>query len=143
MAALTTVLTNYQALMNGLVGVKGAGYPPESINQFPFAVAYPGAGEWSLIGAGWIEGFIDLIGEIHLTRQNLPKAVEAAMPYYERFHNALGADPTLGGAIQTLHGQDRPVQVAFGRLEWTSDKGRVELHIGWRFTIRAKIHSTL
>lgn len=143
MASLTTVITNYQTILSNLTGMKGAGLPPESINQFPFGIAYPGAGEWSLIGGAWSEDFVDIIGEIHLSRQNLPKAIAAAVPYYELHRNALASNPTLSGAVQTLHGQDRAIQVAFGRLEWTSDRGKPEVHIGWRFTIRVKIHSDL
>lgn len=143
MASLTTVIANVQTILADLTGMKGAGIPPESINQFPFGVAYPGAGEWTLIGAAWSEDFVDIIAEIHLSRQNLPRAIETAMPYYERFRNALASDPTLGGAVQTIHGQGRPIAAAFGRLEWTSNKGKADVHIGWRFTIRVKIHSDL
>jgi len=144
MASLTTAIAAMQALAGDIVGVKGAPtYPPESINQFPFAVTYPGFGEWELMGAAWSQDFHELITEIHLSRVNLPTAVSAALPYYERFRNALAADPTLGGAVLTIHGQDQPIRYEFGFLDWTSNKGRPEKHIGWRFKIRVKIHSTL
>jgi hypothetical protein len=96
-----------------------------------------------MYGAAWSEDFHNVYAEIHLTRGNLAAAVAAAMPFYERFRNALANDPTLGGAIHTIHGQEQAVTYEFGNLPWTSSKGKPEQHIGWRFIVRLKMSSTL
>jgi hypothetical protein len=144
MATLDQAMQELSDLVGGLSGMKATpDYPPESMNQFPFGVVYPASGEWGLYGAAWSIDFHELIVEIHLTRGILPTAVAAAMPFYERFRNALGNDPTLGGTVQTIHGLDRPIRYEFGLLNWAGKRGQPETHIGWRFRLTVKLHSTL
>jgi hypothetical protein len=139
MATLNDAVLAFHDLLAGLPAVRAsAEYPPEAMGQFPFAMVYPGAGVFWLMGNAWSQDFHTLIGEVHLSRANLATAVKASLPIYEQVRNALANNPTLGGVVDTIHGEDEPVRYQFGLLTWNDEK-----HIGWRFTIRVKINSAL
>jgi hypothetical protein len=125
-------IARVQAIALGLSGMKEApDYPPESVNQFPFAVTYYRTGEITM-EAGWMKAVYTLFCELHFARQVLPLAVAKAMPYHNTMLAALQADPTLNGTVSTVVS---PVLTTFGVLEYG---GPENIHIGWRFTITVK-----
>jgi hypothetical protein len=139
MATLDDAVQALQALLAALPGVRAStNYPPEAMGQFPFAVAYPASGSFWVMGAAWSQDFHNIIAEVHLSRGLLPITVQTAMPLYEQVRNALALNPTLGGVVDTIHGEEQAVTYRFGRLEWADEK-----HIGWQFTIRVKLSSNL
>lgn len=110
-------------------------YPPESINQFPFAVAYPANGRILGVSAQFRRELHTVFVEFHCARTILPTAVEQAITYLTGFPPLLTADPTLGGAVQTvLMDADQPITYEFGRLNWNGIDT-----IGIRFRVTLKL----
>ncbi len=105
--------------------------PPEAMNQFPFAVTYPGDVA-ATPAAGWYDGTFTIITEIHWTRQNLPTAVRQSVDAWNAFVLKIVNDLTLGGntlGVNELRGK-------FGFLQWGDQK---DVHIGWRFELDVQI----
>jgi len=131
---LASAIAAVQTKAGALSGIKAAPTnPPESANQFPFAVSYPRTGRAEFASAGWANYFHTLFCEIHISRQLLPQAIATALPYAELLPSAIMADPTLGGTVNEV----REVRYTFGRLEW----GGVDT-IGFRFEIDVKLNLT-
>jgi len=109
--------------------------PPEGNAGFPFSVCYPNSGvthgESSLARRDLVELYLD----VHLSRQNLPLNVQAALSFWEAFPDYLIEDPTLGGTVDTINlGKDGGIRFIFGNMTYAS----VET-IGFRFTIPVKL----
>jgi len=135
MMALSDAIGEVQSIVGALSGIKGApDNPPESINQFPFSLCYAYRGEWQRM-SDWKKGLHTIVCEIHFSRQNLPKAIEMAMPYAESVPNALLGNPTLNGTVDTIYDQ---ITYEFGFLPWG---GQNDVHIGFRFEIKVKMQS--
>lgn len=125
-------IARIQTIARNLAGmVEAPEYVPESVNQFPFAMTYYRQGNTTLM-IGWRKGLHTVFCEIHIARQILPRALETAMPFYERFMAALEDDPTLGGTVSTIVS---PVNHTFGWIEFGSQDNK---HVGWRFEITFK-----
>ena len=105
--------------------------PPESINQFPFAVTFPGDVD-ATPAAGWYDGKFTIVTEIHWTRQNLPTAVKQSVNAWNSFVLRICNDLTLGGNVLGLDA----VRGKFGFLQWADQK---EAHIGWHFEFDVRI----
>lgn len=124
-------IARIQVLARRLDGIREAPeYAPESVNQFPFAVAYYRQGDTTLM-SGYRKGLHTLACNIFVARQLLPAAIRQAMPFYERFLAALEADPTLDGTVSTIVW---PVRHTFGWIEW-GEKAQL---LGWQFEITVK-----
>lgn len=130
-AAITAIQNVWLALaVDGQPAVKAApAAPTEAMNQFPFAVTYPARARVTPM-AGWTKSVATLYSEFHMGRSILPRNVEVAIAYYEPFLDALRADLTLAGTVDTIVGD---VRAEFGYLEWADEK-----HVGWRFEIDIK-----
>jgi hypothetical protein len=123
--ALRDALARLQFHAGTLPGVKEAPVdPPESANQFPFAVSFVTAGSWHVESQDFSHALITFATEIHVARTNLPRDIQIALPLFEGFLRALLKDQTLNGNVDTIG----TVTFAFGRLEY----GGIET-IGWRF----------
>lgn len=115
-----------------LSGVKQApDYPPESMSQFPFGLAYLRDGN-ATFEAGWIKDVYTIVCELHFARQVLPADIAKAMPYNRLMLTALHGDPTLNGTVDTIIS---PVEWRFGLLTYGAD---VDRHLGWRWAITVK-----
>ncbi len=137
--SLSGAIARLQYHAGSLSGIKEApAAPPESANEFPFAVAYPARGNW-FNPAGWAKGLHTIFVEIHCARGILPTAVTQALAYVESFPNAVMNDPTLNSTVDTiiLSEEDGGIPYTFGRLEW----GGVQT-IGMRFEVTVKIQSS-
>jgi hypothetical protein len=131
-SSLSGAIAGIQDLVLTISGIKAApDNPPESINQFPFAVTYPGE-VTADPEAGWYDGKFTIVTEIHWTRQNLPTAVAQSIDAWNSFVLKICNDLTLGG--NTL-GVDE-IRGKFGFLQWADQK---EAHIGWHFEIDVQI----
>lgn len=128
-------IARIQAIVRGLDGVQEAPeYAPESVNQYPFGIAYYEAGETTLMG-GWRKGLHTLAVNIFVARQLLPASLRQAMPFYERFMAAIEADPTLGGTVSTVVS---PVKHSFGWIAYGGENNKL---LGWRFQVTVKQES--
>lgn len=133
-------VSKLQALALSMDGIKSApDFPPESINVYPFSVAYPASGRIAVPSFGLEKGLHTVFVEIHCNRTLLPKAVEQATNYLVQYPKLLASDPTLGGEVDTIQFSDsNPLTYEFGRLEWNTIPT-----VGVRFTITFKLHETL
>lgn len=124
-------IADLQTTWLAISGVKSAPTdPPEMANQFPFAVTYENNGKLAQWSAVFGHELATINSELHLTRQNLPSAVSAAMGYRDSFLRAVMADPTLGGNVSTT----TDISWEFARLDY----GDVQT-IGYRFSIGVKV----
>jgi hypothetical protein len=108
--------------------------PPEQASVFPFSVCYPDSGQFTLNQVGWSTDLHKLILEIHYAQTLLAPVIHKAVTQMPLIVQALFADPTWGGAIDTISG---PVEYLFGELEYGSKKT-----IGTQLTIPIKIQTT-
>lgn len=131
---MTTVLGAVQAIQDVAITVTGIkqapDYPPEQINEFPFALCYPGSGSFGDGPAGSRLGLHTIILEIHTARGQLPYAVAAVIGYGDAVTAALLSDRTLARAVDCING---PITYTFGPLGWGGQDT-----IGWRFSIPVK-----
>lgn len=135
MATLLDSIHYVQSTVGAIPGISSApDAPPESINQFPFALTYSSRGTLERM-SDWTKGLHTIVCEIHFSRQNLPRAIEQAMPYLELFINAIWSDPTLGATVSTIKDA---IRYEFGFLPWG---GASDVHIGFRFEIDVKIEN--
>lgn len=128
---LWKAVAQLQDWAGSMPGIKEApDEPPETANQFPFAISYAREGEFGLQSKGWGIGLHDLVTEIHFSRQSLPAAVKQAMPYLETWLDFFIADPKVGGFVDTVE----TIEYEFGQLEYGNTQT-----LGWVFTTRAKL----
>lgn len=126
-----TQLAVIQAIQDTVITVTGIreapDYPPEQVSDFPFAVAFPAEGDhnFGVVGERMFLG--DIVLEIHVSRVDLPTAVENSIGFGDTIPDALMADPTLNGTCDTFE----KIHQSFGALNW----GEIQT-IGYRFTIR-------
>lgn len=133
--ALSDAIVEVQNIVGAISGIKAApDNPPESINQYPFALSYAYQGTWERM-SDWKKGIHVIVCEVHFSRQNLPKAIALAMPYCESIPNALLGNPTLNGTVDTIFEQ---ITYNFGFLPWG---GQNDVNIGFRFEIKVKMQS--
>lgn len=140
MASLETVITQVQAYLAGVSGIRKApSKPPDQINLFPFAVTYPFTGRWTMAPAGSKTGLHDLVIELHVARKDLPRDYALAIAFAESIPNELFLrlkdDSKWNGTIDTFG------DVTYEFLPMTY--GGVET-LGWRFTVEnVKIQSNV
>lgn len=120
-----------QALVGSIPGIRGApSTPPDQINAFPFAVAYPASGDWQRTRPGTREGTQKIICEVHFSRVNLAEDVREALPYGDLVAEKLLNHLTLSGTVFDVE----RVDWTFGPMRW----GAVDT-IGWRFTVSVRM----
>jgi len=129
---LQTAIAALQAKVGAVAGIKNApDYAPDSINEFPFSVAYAQSGTFENVSLSFGKALHTLVVEIHVSRKDLKTAIQNVMSYGDSVPAAILADPTIGGSVSTF----RDITYTFGPLNWgTTDT------IGFRFQINgAKI----
>ena len=128
---LKTAVTNLQTLILTIAAdIKAAPVgPPEAINQFPFSLVY--IKEFETLGGSkdWDEVIDTIAIEIHLTRQNLPTAYAAALPYRIQILEKLIADPRIGDSVDTF----TDLRGVFGYMEYAGVGT-----IGWQMELDVK-----
>lgn len=125
-----TQLQIVQAVMDIVGAVPGIreapDYPPEQLNDFPFAVAFPGEGTHQYGVAGERRFIGNVILEVHVSRIDLPAAVENSIGFGDTVPNALMNNVTLNGKVDTFES----IMQTFGVLNWGDAQT-----LGWRFTL--------
>ena len=130
--ALRDAIARLQSHAGALSGMKEAPIdPPESANQFPFAVSYVRNGSWHVESAGFSHAFVTLVTEIHLARNILPLDIVAALPFFEPFLRKLLADQTLNATVDNIGNVD----FSFGPMEYGEQAGIPFATIGWQFVL--------
>ena len=133
---LQAAIDDVQNTVAGLTGIRAAPHePPESLNVYPFCVAYAGSGSWEYGPMGDKKGIQNIVLELHVARKDLARDIAAAMAYCESIPNAIMADPTLGGTVNTISG---PIVYTFGALSWAGTDT-----LGFRWTIPVKLQSAI
>lgn len=132
--SVESAISNLQSKALNLTGVKGApDEPPESINVFPFSVAYEVSGEL----VNWMSNFGDEIVninvELHVSNQLLASAVQVAYALRDPFISAVMADPKLGGTVDTL----QSISWTCGYMLYAGQQT-----FGYQFTIGVKVNLT-
>jgi hypothetical protein len=124
---LQDAITQVQTIVSGVSGIRAApNYPPENINDFPFAVAFPGDGEFDIEMGNLSDGIHNIVVELHVARKDLPRDVATAGAYIDSISLALWSKPTLSGRIRWF----KKISYKFGPLGW----GGADT-LGIRFTI--------
>jgi len=121
-------------------------YPPEDQSAYPFSLAYADRGGWETMGGqdGRKIAYATIIVEIHCSRApGLPRSVQQAMPYHERFADALLSDIDLNETVDQIgHGKgEPPIRWTFGALGYGTT--RIVPTIGYRFEVDIKQSSAI
>lgn len=132
---LTDAITQIQTIVGAISGIKQAPiYPPEKMSEFPFAIAFPGAGTITTESAGTKRGLHQISLEIHTARKNMAQDVETVIGYGETVANAILGNLTLNGSVDTVNG----ISYEFGPLGYDTTPT-----LGYKFTIDVKIRNTI
>ena len=129
--SLVAIIAAIQDTVGAVTGIRAApDYAPENINGiFPFSVCYPEGGTYDCgPGFGTYKALHNIKLQIHFGRADLPKSLEASIPYGDAVAKALLADPTIDASCDTFD----QVQYTFGPLAWGEP---VIQTIGWDFTL--------
>jgi len=112
--------------------------PPESNVGFPFAVCYPNSGLVKGLRVSARVDTVDLFLDVHLSRQNLPLNVQAALSFWEKFPDLIIEDNILGGTVENIDLMNAGMKFVFGNMSYAGIDT-----IGFRFTIQVKIRRSL
>lgn len=125
--ALRDAIADLQNKASSLPGMKEAPIdPPESVNQFPFAMSYVRGGTAHAESAGFGHAQVQLVTEIHVARTNMATDTQTALPFFEQFMSKLLADQTLGGFVDNIG----DVEFLFGTMAYAGQPT-----LGWQFVI--------
>lgn len=128
MATLQDFIDQVQDAVGALSGIRGApDEPPESINVFPFAVAYARDGTYEQ-QKGMMKGLHNVVVELHVARKDLARDVQAAMGYAKSVPNAI-LDAQEDGNLAAASWLGR-ISYTFGPMAWAGQET-----IGFRFVI--------
>ena len=127
-----------QGLVSEIDGIRDApSEPPEKITTWPFAVAFPGDGEWIFGDASYDTGLHTLILQIHTARKDLPRDVLGIIDYGELVREKIRSnsniflpDTTGAATVSAVIG----LRYTFGFLSY----GGVPT-LGWAFEVDIKI----
>jgi hypothetical protein len=131
-----TQLQIIQAVMDIVGAVSGIreapDYPPEQLSDFPFAVAFPSEGthQFGVPGERLFLGNVVL--EVHVSRVDLPTAVQNSIGFGDTIPNALMAFTATAGALCLNGTADtfENITQTFGELNWGDTQT-----LGYRFVI--------
>lgn len=129
-------------LMSSVTGIKQApNKPPDSMSEFPYAIAWPLQGR--VVGDGAPNTYRNIATirlEVHVGRNDLPVSVDSVYPFLERALDKIlySSNVTLNGNVDTLiYDENNPIQWEFGDLEWLGTPT-----IGWRINLPMKLKRT-
>jgi hypothetical protein len=140
---LATVIAAIQDTVGAVTGIRAApDYAPDNIGVYPTAIAVPSSGTFDGLTPEDMIGLHNIIVYIFVAPfVDLPKALEAAIPYGELVAKALFEDTSIDGSAETFEG----LSYVFGEIIWgSSPQGTGMSHLGWTITINnVKIRTTL
>ena len=136
MATLQEVIDQVQDVVAAISGIRAALHePPDSINVYPFAVAFVKSGTWTLgKPTGMMTGMHDIVIELHTgVRKDLARDVTAAMVYAKSVPNAIGKAQLITVSLTALQAIGS-IDYEFGPMSWGPLDASVNT-IGWRWTL--------
>lgn len=141
---IKTAVHKVQELIRAVVDIETApNEVQEDYIQFPFGVSFvsnpgttaPVAGSAEV--GGQKKELHTIFTEIHLNRGLFGEAIERALDMHPKIVDVLCKNPTLGATVDTII---YPIRHSFGRLDWGAQEN---VHIGWRYEIDVKLHTTI
>lgn len=101
--SISGAITRIQALVLTISGVKAAPTNlPGQMAQFPYAIIYQGAGNWTTEAALTKRFEGELVLELHVPFADLARSSAALAGYVESVVNELAGDPTLNATVATI-----------------------------------------
>ena len=135
MTLIADVITAIQDIVTGISGIREApAEPPEELSVFPFAVCYPGTGEFEEKTAGCMVGEHIIRLEIHVARKYLRTDYLNVIDYVETIPLALLNNKTLNATVDI----NERIRYSFESLGWNGMET-----IGWRFEIACRTRTAL
>lgn len=137
MATPQQVITAIMADIQALTGMRGApDEAPESINDYPYCVAWVESGTWTTDIPGSKIGLINIRLELHIARKDLPRDIRKAMVWADVIPNALlkPVATTTGDRFDGTVGAMGEISFTFGELNYGTTNA--EKTIGFSFLIR-------
>ena len=134
---LVDAITEIQRLVATVDGIRVTPtYPPDQMNQFPFAICYPDSAAITKEGAGAIRGLHTIALEIHIPNKDKARNIATLIPIGAAVYRLLFQDTnaTLASTVDTIIA----INYDFGPLGYES----VDT-IGWRFGIDIKLREVL
>jgi len=129
MATLQEAISQIQAEIKAISGIREAPEtPPESINQFPFALCFARTGEYTIGPPEMMTGIHTIVLELHVARKDLTRDVPTAMKYAKSIPLAILV-ALMNRTLTAISTMER-IRYEFGPLGW----GGAET-IGFRFYI--------
>jgi len=89
MATLVDAIAQAQKYIRAMDGIKKSENPPDQMSVYPYAIAYPAAGDLAISPAGDCKGLHQIVIELHAERKDLAKAIETLLPYGETIPSLL------------------------------------------------------
>lgn len=91
------------AAVRGVSGVRAApNQPPDKMTIFPTAICYPGPSTFNLDNAATKRKLVTIVLELHVAYKSFGQDYEVLLPFADSVTDALLADITLGGTVQTI-----------------------------------------
>ena len=129
MATLQAVVSAIQAKVGAISGIRAAPeYMPETPGAFPFIQAYVTSGEYER-RKGTMVGTHSIVVALHVARQDLPRAIEAAMGYAKSIPNAI-YDAMMDGNLSSTVSHIGKITYTFGELHYGDAQT-----LGFRFVV--------
>jgi len=116
--------------------------PPEMANEFPFAAAWPGRGRMIAETPDVSKHLATIILTIHVTRKNLPVAMDAVFPFIDQIRRLLfnvdnlflpDADSNATVDHLLIADSSNGIEWTFGEMEYAGIQT-----LGWRIEIGVK-----
>ena len=94
--------------------------PPESANQFPFAVVYPLTGDYKFGPPPLMRALHNINIELHVARRDLPRDYLSVMEIIDVIPKELWNKLRVSGFtyLDTFGGEDSGITYQFGPLSW-------------------------
>ena len=134
--AYENVLAKMATIETAITGV-GIAYEkaPEALSVLPAFVNYPLRGDSEYSAGEGVKDIRTLLTVCYVARGDSQTGENKARPFIDLFENAIYADPTLGGTVDTVI----TIRHSYGKVLW----GLSEWFIGIRFEMDFKMRRTL
>lgn len=102
-----------------LKGIKHApDRPPESMSEFPYAIAYPGGGDWNWGPSQTKMGLHAIVVELHVGRKDLANDVKGANVYSDSIPDILMSKLLYDNQWNRTVSTFEKISYTFGPLGW-------------------------
>jgi len=122
-------------IVRGVSGIRTApDSPPSKMSSYPVAICYPGPGTFSRDNASATRKLTTLVLEVHVAYKDLDRDYRVLLPLADAVTDALLADITIDGAVDTILANDGIGFSGLTTLGYPPDNT-----IGFRWEIPTKI----